>query len=81
LGGVVYGGSAMQQMTIEHTVQHVWFDGFNTEGLGRKLWKLSWGLLFVVAMTLLSEFGPRTEFSKLSPGPVVANQPAVHAVK
>jgi len=71
----------MQQMTIEHTVHYVWLDGFNTEGLGRKLWKLGWGLLFVVAMTLLSEFGPRTEFSKLPQGPAVPNQPAVHAVK
>jgi hypothetical protein len=35
----------------------------------------------VVAMTLLSEFGPRTEYSKLAPGPAVASQPAVHSVK
>jgi hypothetical protein len=69
------------QPTLQHTVHYLWFDGFDTEGLGRKLWKLSWGLLFVMAMTLLSEFGPRTEFSKIPPAPVVAKQPAVHAVK
>jgi hypothetical protein len=48
---------------------------------GRKLWKYGWGLLFVAAMTLLSEFGPPTLYTKLPPAPSVASQPVVHTIK
>jgi hypothetical protein len=37
--------------------------------------------VFVLAMTLLSEFGPRTVYSKLPAAPAMASQPAVHSVK
>jgi hypothetical protein len=72
------------------TWQHDWTDGHwvdradpvsRTGGHGSKLWKYGWGMLFIVAMTLLSEFGPRTVYSKLPPDPPAASQPAVHSVK
>ena len=50
---------------MEHTVQSAWLDGFRGQGLSRTLWRFGWGLLFVVAMTLLSVFGPRTRYSKV----------------
>ena len=28
------------------------------DGLGKRLWKYGWGLVFVLAMTLLAEYGP-----------------------
>jgi hypothetical protein len=77
----------MQHIAIEYTRQHFWMDGDEAksaspmEGLGRRLWKYGWGLLFVVVMTVLSEYGPRTVYSKLAPAQAVASQPAVHAVK
>ncbi|HEY4382653.1 MAG TPA: hypothetical protein VGN01_20080 [Acidobacteriaceae bacterium] len=49
-------------------------------GPGRKLWELGWGLLFVLAMTALSEWGPRTLYSKVPPPPAISQQ-AFHAVK
>jgi hypothetical protein len=76
----------MRQMTMEY----IWLDGHrvervapvaNLEGYGRTLWKYGWGLLFVLAMTVLSEFGPRTVYSKLPPAPPAASQPAVHSIK
>jgi hypothetical protein len=82
-------GTAMRQMAL----RHVWADGHWVErtepeaseaqekGRGRMLWKYGWGLLFVVAMTLLSVFGPRTRYSKLPPAPPAARQPAVHSIK
>lgn len=48
---------------------------------GRALWRFFWPLAFIVLMTLLSEFGPRTLFSKLPPAPSAASEPAVHVVK
>ena len=75
------GGGIMREIAMEHTVQAAWLDGFRGQGMGRMLWRFGWGLLFVLAMTLLSEFGPRTLYSKVPPGPDVADSPAVHSVK
>jgi hypothetical protein len=67
-------------------MQDVWVDGTRgiradrTEGATRKLWKYGWGLLLVVAMTVLSEYGPRTVYSKV-PSPPPASQSPVHCVK
>ena len=51
------------------------------DGLGRKLWKYGWGLLFVVLMTLLAEFGPRTVYSKMAGAQVSISEQAIHTVK
>jgi hypothetical protein len=51
------------------------------QGFGKKLWKFGWGLAFVVLMTLLAEFGPRTVYSKMADAPVSISEQAVHAVK
>lgn len=76
----------MRQMTM----QYVWVDGHRVErvtraaggeGLWKKLWNYGWGLLFVLAMTLLSMFGPRMAYSKIAPAPVSASEPALHIVK
>jgi hypothetical protein len=73
---------------IEYTRQQFWVDGDDAaksarpvEGVGHKLWKYGWGLLFVVVMTVLSVCGPRTVYSKLAPGPVGPSQATVRAVK
>jgi hypothetical protein len=69
------------------TMEHTWVDGYRFEklkgldGLGGKLWKYGGGLLFVIVMTLLSVFGPRTVYSKVPPAPSSVSQPAVHSVK
>jgi len=51
----------------------------------KDLWQLSWGLVFVLVMTVLAECGPRMGFSKPSDGAEgpsqYASQPAVHSVK
>jgi hypothetical protein len=51
-------------------------------GIARDLWQLGWGLLFVIAMTVLSECGPRTVLSKETPAPPpAASQPTGHTIK
>jgi hypothetical protein len=50
-------------------------------GVAKELWQLGWGLLFVIAMTVLSECGPRTVLSKQPPAPPVASHPAGHTIK
>ena len=58
---------------------------YRTERRGKTLWKLTWGVLFVLAMTGLSEWGPRLGYSKTPPDAtsVVSqpSQPMVHAIK
>lgn len=58
---------------------------YRAEGRGKTLWKLTWGVLFVLAMTVLSEWGPRLGYSKTPPDAtsVVSqpSQPMVHAIK
>jgi len=55
---------------------------YRAEGPGKNFWRLTWGLVFVVAMTVLSEWGPRLGYSKTPPdaGQVVS-QPMVQIVK
>jgi hypothetical protein len=52
---------------------------------GKTLWKLTWGVLFVLAMTALSQWGPRLGYSKALPDATSAvsqpSQPMVHPVK
>jgi hypothetical protein len=76
----------MQQMTM----QQIWIEEYKLDradgierfdGVARKLWKFGWGLMFVVAMTVLSEYGPRTAYSKIPPAAPAISQPAVHSVK
>ncbi len=49
----------------------------HVESRAKKLWRLGWPLLFVCAMTLLSEFGPRLGYSKPSLGAATPNAPVV----
>ena len=80
-------GHAMQNFAMGYTRHHFWMDGDEAKsatpmpGLGRKLWKYGWGLLFVIVMTVLSVYGPPTVYSKIAPGPAAASQPVVRAVK
>jgi hypothetical protein len=47
-----------------------------------KAWKYGWGLVFVLAMTVLAEWGPRLNYSKEPPAPPPVVSPvAGHAVK
>jgi hypothetical protein len=73
----------MRQMTM----QQIWIDGDKVdwgdrvEGLAKTLWRYGWGLLFIIAMTVLSEWGPRAAYSKIPPAPAAISQPAAHTVK
>jgi len=71
------------------TMDSIWVEGVRVErparrervdGLGRRIWMLGWGLLFVVGMTVLSEWGPRVAYSKVPPAPAVSD-PMVKVVK
>jgi hypothetical protein len=51
-------------------------------GLLTKLWKLGWGLAFIIIMTILSECGPHTVYSKMPDATLTtASQPAAHWIK
>lgn len=53
-----------------------------TRAFGAAVWKLSWGLLFVLTMTVLSELCPRLGPAKsASEAQPVANSLAAHSVK
>ena len=76
----------MPQMTMPRA----WIDGDlaeraapanRSEDRWKKIWEYGWPLLFVIAMTLFSVFGPRTAYSKQPPDPPLASQPAPHSVK
>jgi hypothetical protein len=55
---------------------------YRADGRGKSLWRLTWGLVFVLAMTVLSEWGPRLRYSKTPPdAQAVASQPMVQIVK
>jgi hypothetical protein len=55
---------------------------YRSEGPGKILWRLTWGLVFVLAMTVLSEWGPRLGYSKTPPDETpVVSQPVVQIVK
>ncbi|MGA1983452.1 MAG: hypothetical protein ABSG84_13425 [Acidobacteriaceae bacterium] len=48
----------------------------------QKLWDLTWGLVLVLTLTVLSEFGMRLGYSKTaSDATPVVSQPLVPAVK
>jgi len=48
----------------------------------KKLWDLGWGLLLVVVLTVLSEWGPQLGFSKTADAASqIAPAPATHTVK
>jgi hypothetical protein len=46
-----------------------------------KLWDLTWGLVLILALTVISECGLRMGYSKTAPDAPTASQPAVPAVK
>ena len=53
-----------------------------TDGPGKNLWRLTWGLVFILAMTVLSEWGPRLGYSKTPPdAQSVVSQPVARIVK
>jgi hypothetical protein len=47
----------------------------------KKLWDLTWGLVLVLALTVVSEVGVRVGFTKTAPDAPVASQPMMHVVK
>jgi hypothetical protein len=47
----------------------------------KRLWDLTWGLVLVVGLTVISEFGMRMGYSKTAPDAPVVSQPMLHAVK
>jgi hypothetical protein len=48
----------------------------------KKLWDLTWGLVLVVGLTVVSECGLRMGYSKTPPDQAPAmSQPMIHAVK
>jgi hypothetical protein len=50
--------------------------------IAKKFWKFGWGLVFVSAMTVLAEWGPRLGYSKSStPATPAISLPARHSVK
>ena len=49
----------------------------DVDSRAKKFWGLGWPFLFVCAMTLLSEFGPRLGYSKPSLGAATPNASAV----
>jgi hypothetical protein len=49
--------------------------------LGSRLWDYGWGALFVILMTLLSMFGPRTEYLKNPATAQAATQPAAQVTQ
>lgn len=53
-----------------------------TESLLTKVWKLGWGVVFIVVMTVLSECGPHTVYSKIPSAPAnPASQPGARCIK
>jgi len=46
-----------------------------------KLWDLTWGLVLVVGLTAISEFGVRMGYSKTAPDATVVSQPVVPVIK
>ena len=56
-------------------------DTWHEPSLIEKAWDLSWGLVLVVALTVLSEFGLHMGYSKTAAEMPAASQPAMPAVK
>jgi hypothetical protein len=56
-------------------------DTWHEPGPVERAWNLTWGLVLVLALTVLSEFGLRIGFSKTPPDAPAMSQPVVHAVK
>jgi hypothetical protein len=52
------------------------------DSLAKRVWDLTWGLVLVVALTVVSECGLRLGYAKPSPAaPPAASEPATHMVK
>ena len=91
IGAAIGSAANLEVIAMRRTaMQRVWVDGGrvdrvdqvpNTEPVGSKLWNYGWGALFVIVMTLLSVFGPRTAYSKLPPASQVVSQPAPPVIK
>jgi len=62
---------------MAHVARHV----YGVDGVKGSLWQLGWGLAFVLLMTGLAEWGPRTVYSKMKTEAQAITQPVVHAVK
>ena len=50
------------------------------DSLMKRIWKLGWGVAFIATMTVLSECGPHTAFSKVASGPAAGVQPSAHRI-
>jgi uncharacterized membrane protein len=56
-------------------------DTWHEPTLIEKLWNLTWGLVLVVGLTVLSEFGLHMGYSKTASNPPAVSQPAPPMVK
>jgi hypothetical protein len=65
----------MRRIRLEDTIR--------VDSLGKRVWELTWGLVLVVGLTVISECGLRLGYSKTppdAPAPV-ASQPMAPLVK
>lgn len=56
-------------------------DTIREKSTAEKVWDLTWGLLLVVGLTVISECGARLGYAKTAPDATVVSQPMVPAVK
>jgi hypothetical protein len=69
----------------ETAARQVWVirdetDGYIGTGL-KRAWRYVWGLVFVIVMTMLSEYGPHTVYSKVMSTAPAASQQMVRTIK
>lgn len=62
-------------------MRRIRIDTIREKSSAEKLWDLTWGLLLVVGLTVVSECGMRLGYSKTAPDAPAVSQPMVPAVK
>ncbi|MDR3742280.1 MAG: hypothetical protein P4L40_24955 [Terracidiphilus sp.] len=62
-------------------MRRIRIDTIREKSSAEKLWDLTWGLLLVVGLTVVSECGMRLGYSKTAPDGPAVSQPMVPAVK
>jgi hypothetical protein len=62
-------------------MRRIRIDTIREKSSAEKLWDLTWGLLLVAGLTVVSECGMRLGYSKTPPDSPVVSQPLMPAVK
>jgi len=62
-------------------MRHIRTRTIREKSTAEKLWDLTWGLVLVVGLTIVSECGLRMGYSKTPPDAPVVSQPMVPMVK